>query len=138
VADEHVVPIRSEADIMAARHRGRELAASLGFSQTDLTLVVTAISELARNILQYAGQGEVLLRIAEEDGRRGIAIEARDQGPGIDDVERALQDGYSTSGSLGLGLPGARRLLDEFEVRSEPGKGTVVTGKKWANSGVRR
>jgi serine/threonine-protein kinase RsbT len=123
---------------MAARHRGRELAASLGFSQTDLTLVVTAISELARNILQYAGQGEVLLRIAEEDGRRGIAIEARDQGPGIDDVERALQDGYSTSGSLGLGLPGARRLLDEFEVRSEPGKGTVVTGKKWANSGVRR
>lgn len=122
---------------MAARHRGRELAATLGFSSTDLTLLATAISELARNILQYAGRGEVVLRIADEGGRRGIVIEARDKGPGIPDIERVLQDGYSTSGSLGLGLPGARRLLDEFEIRSVPGKGTVVFGTKWARTHAR-
>ncbi|HXF57419.1 MAG TPA: ATP-binding protein [Actinomycetota bacterium] len=132
MADEHRVPIRSEADVLTARHRGRELGALLGLSSTDLILVATAISELARNILQYAGKGEVTLRVVNRGRHRGLEIVASDDGPGIPDVARALEDGYSSSGGLGLGLPGARRLLDEFEIHSEPGKGTVVRGTKWA------
>lgn len=113
-----------------ARQTGRALAAQLGFSSADQTLIATAISEMARNILVYATSGEILLR-AEQDGRPGIAIIARDEGPGIPDIERALQNGYSTSGSLGVGLPGTKRIMDEFSIISEAGKGTTVTMKKW-------
>lgn len=123
--------IRSDTDIVAARQEGRALASLLGFSSTDATLVATAISELARNIVLYAKRGDVILRLVEDGGRRGLIVEARDEGPGIPDVRRALADGHSTSGGLGLGLPGVRRLMDEFEIVSEVGKGTTVTVKKW-------
>jgi serine/threonine-protein kinase RsbT len=126
------IPIEREADIVTARAEGRRLAATLGFSGTDQTLVATAISELARNIVRYAGSGQVQLSSVEEGGRRGIVVVASDQGPGIPDTELAMRDGYSTGNSLGVGLPGARRLVDEFQLVSTIGVGTTVTLKKWA------
>jgi serine/threonine-protein kinase RsbT len=131
VADEVRVPINSDADIVTARQRGRQLASHSGFSLTDAALVATAISELARNIVRYAGQGEIVLRVVQQSDKRAIEVVATDDGPGILDVGVAMQDGYSTSGGLGLGLPGVRRLMDEFEITSEFGKGTTVTVKKW-------
>jgi serine/threonine-protein kinase RsbT len=131
VIDETRVPIRSDLDILSARQKGRALAAELGFSSSSLTLVATAISELARNIVLYARRGEIVLARIEADGRSGIVVTARDEGPGIPDINLAMQSGYSTSGSLGLGLPGVRRLMDEFEIVSELRKGTTVTAKKW-------
>jgi serine/threonine-protein kinase RsbT len=125
------VPIGRDADIVSARQRGRELAAQCGFSSTDLAVVATAISELARNIVRYAASGDIVLRLVNSSERRGIEVVAADDGPGIRDVTLAMQDGYSTSGSLGLGLPGVRRLMDEFDIASEPGKGTRVTVRKW-------
>ncbi len=103
----------------------------MGFASSDLAMIATAISELARNILRYARCGEIICRVIEKGGRRGLIVEARDSGPGIADVEMALKDGYSTSGGLGLGLPGARRLMDEFEVTSQSGRGTHVLATKW-------
>ena len=125
------MPINSDLDLVRAREKGRVLAGQLGFVQSDLTLVATAISELARNIVRYARRGEIVLRQAEDGGIRGIVIIARDEGPGIPDVNRAMEQGYSTSGGLGLGLPGVRRIMDKFEIVSEVGKGTVVTAVKW-------
>jgi len=126
------VPIRTEADIVSARQTGRRMATDLGFSAGQLTMIATAISELARNVVTYAGSGEVVLEHCANGARRGIVVVARDDGPGIADVEAAMQDGYSTGRSLGLGLPGARRLMDEFHIISEPGIGTTVTATKWA------
>jgi len=131
VAAERRVVIRSDRDIVVARQEGRALAERLGFTGTDLVAIATAISEIARNIIQYAGEGEVVLSEVRKEGRSGILIVARDQGPGIANLELAMQDGYSTSGGLGLGLSGARRLVDEFEIVSELGKGTTVTMRKW-------
>lgn len=125
------VPINSDVDIVKARQSGREAAAQAGFSLTDMSLVATAISELARNILRYAKHGEVVISHDDNSGKRGIVVVARDEGPGIRSIEQALQVGFSTSGGLGLGLPGVRRLTDEFEISSKPGRGTVVTIKKW-------
>ena len=125
------VSIVSDLDIVTARQEGRALALLMGFSSTDATLVAASISELARNIILYAKHGEIALGVIEDGGRRGIGVEARDEGPGIPDVRRALIGGYSTSGGLGLGLPGVRRLMDEFEITSEPGKGTTVRARKW-------
>jgi len=125
------VAIDSDQDIVLARQRGRALAAELGFSPVDATFVATAISELARNILAYARKGQISMRALHASGRNGIRIIASDKGPGIPDVRRAMRDGFSTSGSLGLGLPGVRRLVDEFEIRSQPGRGTIVTVTKW-------
>src|SRR5438552_8718184 len=104
------VPITSDADIVAARQQGRLLAKELGFSTSDQALIATAISEVARNIVQYAKRGEIILSIAREKGKQGIAVVARDDDPAISNIELALQDGYSTTRSLGLGLPGAKRL----------------------------
>ena len=126
------IPIESDADVVTARQRARELAASLALSSTDQTLLATAISEVARNITTYAVRGEVTVGMVEDGGRRGIRVVARDDGPGIEDIERALQDGYTTGGGLGIGLPGARRLVDEFDIDSAPGRGTTVTLVKWA------
>ncbi len=126
------IPIDRETDIVTARQRGREIAASRGFSTTEQTLIALAISEVARNIVTYAQRGEILLSEIEEFGRRGVKIVAQDQGPGIADPELAMRDGYSTSRSLGLGLPGAKRVMDEFELTSAIGKGTTITMKKWA------
>ena len=126
------VPIYGDSDVVVARQRGRALAQGLGFSASELTLIATAISEIARNIVSYARQGEVVLAHVERGSRRGLMVVARDQGPGIPDIARAMEDGYSTSRGLGLGLPGSKRLMDEFEVVSEVGKGTTVTMTKWA------
>ena len=131
MADELRCPIAADTDIVQARQTGRELAAEVGFSPGDQTVIAAAISEIARNILMYAQRGEVRLHTVNDSGRRGLIVVAEDKGPGIRDVTRALQDGYSTSGGLGLGMPGARRLMDEFEVVSEVGQGTRVTMKKW-------
>lgn len=129
------IAIRAEPDIVEARQRGKELAVLAGIHRVDQTLVATAISEITRNILKYAGAGLVELRVIRRDGRSGLEVVARDEGPGIPDVERALQDGFTTGDGLGLGLPGARRLMDEFEIRSEVGGGTTVTMTKWARDG---
>ncbi|MFL5847941.1 MAG: anti-sigma regulatory factor [Solirubrobacteraceae bacterium] len=131
MSDERRITIRSDDDVVAARREARELAASLGFEPTDLTLLATAISEVARNITAYAGEGEIVVSVRNNGGRLGIRVVARDAGPGIDDVELALRDGYSTGEGLGLGLPGARRLVDEFAIDTAPGRGTVVTMVKW-------
>lgn len=130
-AGEIRVPINSDQDIVSARQKGRVMANDLGFSSGDATLIATAISELARNIVSYARQGQITLKMVNGLNRRGIAIIASDDGPGIADIRQALRDGYSTSGSLGLGLPGVRRLMDDFEITSQPGRGTIVTVKKW-------
>jgi serine/threonine-protein kinase RsbT len=131
VADEIRVEIRTDADVVTARQEARTLGAGLGFSSTDLTLLATAISEVARNITTYAGEGELTLRVLDHDGRKGIEVLAVDEGPGIDDLELAMQDGFTTGNGLGLGLPGTRRLVDEFDLRTEPGAGTTVRIVKW-------
>jgi serine/threonine-protein kinase RsbT len=131
VLEEIAVRINGDTDIVAARQKGRVLAATVGFSSSELTLIATAISELARNIVLYAKQGEIVLRLLERGEQRGVMVRANDQGPGIPDIRRALQGGFSTSRSLGLGLPGVRRLMDEFEIESRVGIGTTVTARKW-------
>jgi len=125
------VEIASDDDVVAARQAGRQLAEALGLESTDLTLVATAISEVARNITAYAGSGEIIVRRVDARGRAGIEVVAQDEGPGIVDIDRALQDGYTTGGGLGLGLPGARRLMDDFAISSRVGAGTRVTMTKW-------
>ncbi len=125
------IPIRADADVVTARKQGRELAARAGFSGTELTIIATAISEIARNIVMFAKRGEILVSLVGEDGREGVTVVARDAGPGIPNLEQALQDGYSGYGGMGLGLPGSRRLMDEFEVSSELDSGTTVTMTKW-------
>ena len=124
------LPVASDTDVVLARERGRKIAAEAGFSRADQCLIATAISEVARNIVQYAGRGQIQLSILQ-DKPRGLLVIASDEGPGIADLKLALQDGYSTGGGLGLGLPGAKRLMDEFEIVSEVGKGTTITMKKW-------
>jgi serine/threonine-protein kinase RsbT len=131
VADEVRVAIRTDADVVTARQEARAMGARLGFSSTDLTLLATAISEVARNITTYAGEGEVLLRVLDDDGRQGIEVLATDEGPGIEDVEQAMQDGFTTGSGLGLGLPGSRRLVDDFSLETAPGAGTSVRLVKW-------
>jgi serine/threonine-protein kinase RsbT len=131
VGGEALVSITSDRDIVTARQTGRSLASELGLSSTEATLLATAISEVARNILEYAGEGEVLLANVDLDGRKGISVIARDSGPGIEDLEHVLQSEQSSSKRPGMGLAGARRLMDEFEIVSEAGKGTTVTMMKW-------
>ena len=131
MADEVRVVIDSDADLVTARAEGRALAQRLGFPRPDPTLIATAISEIARNIVVHAGQGEIVLRPLAEANRYGLAVIATDRGAGIRDLEAALRDDYSGRGGLGLGLPGARRLMDEFHVDSDPDHGTTVTMKKW-------
>ena len=123
--------ISSDQDIVLARQKGRAMAAELGFSSGDATLIATAISELARNIVSYARKGEIVLQEIQASSRSGMLVIALDNGPGIPDIRQALRDGFSTSGSLGLGLPGVRRLMDEFEITSQPDRGTTVKVKKW-------
>jgi serine/threonine-protein kinase RsbT len=128
---DRVVPVRAEVDVLLARQEARRLAANLRFSSAELTLIATVISEVARNIVAYAGTGQIVLRIVQQGQRRGLRVVARDRGPGIADIELAMQDGYSTSRSLGLGLPGSKRLMDEFNIESEVGRGTEITMTKW-------
>jgi serine/threonine-protein kinase RsbT len=130
--DELRVPISRDADVVTARLKGREVAARVGFSRTDATLIATVISEVARNIVQFAERGEIVVCPVERGDRTGVLVVARDAGPGIPDVTKALQDGYTTyGGGLGLGLPGSRRLMDEFDLVSETGRGTTITMTRW-------
>jgi anti-sigma regulatory factor (Ser/Thr protein kinase) len=124
------VPVQTDADVVAARQAAREAASRIGFSPTDLTSIATAVSEVTRNIVRFASSGEIVIEILEEP-RKGIRVVARDVGPGIPDIDKALQDGFSTYKGLGLGLPGAQRLMDEFAIASETGRGTTVTMTKW-------
>lgn len=130
---ETLTPINSAVDIVTARQRGRSLALDLGFNGADVTLIAAAISEVARNIVDHAKCGEIAMCSIEvqSGSRRGIQIIARDQGPGIRDVAQAMQYGYSTRKGLGVGLPGAKWLMDEFDIASELGRGTTITMRKW-------
>jgi RNA polymerase sigma factor (sigma-70 family) len=128
------IPVRADSDVVLARQAARDLAERAGFSGTDLTVIATAVSEVTRNIVRFAGSGEVMVEMIEGPPR-GIQVVARDAGPGIADVERAMSDGYSTYKGLGMGLPGARRLMDEFALVSEVGRGTTVTMSKWCREG---
>lgn len=123
--------IASEADIVRARQTGRSLALQLGFGAADAILIATAISELARNIVLYARRGRITFRVLGSNPRCGLEVVADDEGPGIPDLQQAMEVGYSTSSGLGLGLPGVRRLMDEFQIASEVGRGTTVTARKW-------
>ena len=131
MADEIAVDINNSDDIVAARKAGHQLALNLGFSLTDVTMIATAISEIARNITSYARRGTVLVSVAEREGRKALVVRAEDDGPGIADIERAMEDGYSTGRGLGMGLPGARRLMDRLIVESALGHGTVIEMWKW-------
>ncbi len=130
-AGETRIAIERDTDVVIACQKGRALAARLGLSNNDQVTVTIAISEMAHNIFEHAGHGEIVLSSACQNGRGGIVIVARDEGPGIPDIEQALQDGYSTGDGLGLGLPGTRRLMDEFEITSQVGKGTTIMMRKW-------
>ena len=125
------IEIQSDADIILVRQHARVLAKELGFTSSDLTLIATALSELARNIVEYAAKGEIILTQNNQGAHKGLTIIARDNGPGINDIARAMQDGYSTGKGLGLGLPGPKRLMDEFEISSALGQGTTVKATKW-------
>jgi serine/threonine-protein kinase RsbT len=129
--DEVRVAIESDADLVTARAEARAMAERLGFPRPDPTLIATAISEVARNIVVHSGGGEIVLKPFEDANRYGLVVIATDHGPGIRDVEAALRDDYSGRGGLGLGLPGARRLMDDFEVVSDADSGTTVTMTKW-------
>jgi serine/threonine-protein kinase RsbT len=129
-----LVEINNPDDIVTARRAGHELALELGVSLTDVTMIATAISEIARNITSYAGRGAVRITVAEREGRKALVVRAEDDGPGIADIERAMEDGYSTGRGLGMGLPGARRLMDRLVVDSKLGHGTVVEMWKWVPS----
>jgi serine/threonine-protein kinase RsbT len=131
VAGDIVVNIDNPDDIVEARKAGHQLALDLGFTLTDVTMIATAISEIARNITSYAGRGAVRVAVEDREGRKALVIRAEDDGPGIADIERAMEDGYSTGRGLGLGLPGARRLMDRLVVESARGRGTVVEMWKW-------
>ncbi len=130
-AGDEVIEVKSSDDIVAARQAGHQLAKDLGFSLTDVTMIATAISEVARTITSYAGSGAIRVGVSDREGRKALVVRAEDEGPGIVDIERAMEDGYSTGRGLGLGLPGARRLMDRLIVESTPGQGTVVEMWKW-------
>lgn len=125
------VPVSRDADVVLARQKAREVAAEIGFSATDMTLIATAVSEVTRNIVKFAERGEVVFTVVTQERRRGIQVVARDVGPGIEDPDEAMRDGFSTYHGFGLGLPGSKRLMDRFELDSTPGEGTTVTMEKW-------
>lgn len=131
MSNQSSVEILTEWDIVAARQLGRNVAKELGFGTVDQARITTAISELARNIYLYAGQGRIEIRQLSENGIKGILIIAADQGPGIPDIRKVMEDGFSTSGGLGAGLPGVKRLMDEFKIETIPGEGTDIRATKW-------
>ncbi|HSH94074.1 MAG TPA: anti-sigma regulatory factor [Roseimicrobium sp.] len=135
MANELRVPIQSAIDIVTARQQGREMAKKMGFEGGDLTLIAAAISEVARNIVTHAERGEILLSPVHNGTKHGLQVVARDEGPGIADLEQAMQYGFSTRKGLGVGLPGAKWLMDEFDIVSRSGQGTAITMKKWLHRG---
>jgi len=135
---ERWVSIRDESDVAIVRKHVREIGRLGGLAATAVDALATAISEVSRNALVHAEGGEAVIRVGAMNGRRAIVAVVRDQGPGISNVDRAMQDGFSTVGSLGLGLPGARRLADAFEIVSDPGVGTTVMLAMWLPAGEAR
>ncbi len=131
MAVQSCVDVRNEWDIVSARQLGRDLARELGFSSVDQARITTAISELARNIYLYAGNGRICIEPIEEGNRKGLRISANDTGPGIQDIRKVMEDGYTTSGGLGAGLPGVKRLMDEFAIQSTVNVGTEISITKW-------
>lgn len=129
----HSILIRTEHDIVHARHTGRNIAKELGYSNIAQSRITTAISEVARNIFLYAKEGKIVINTIERDGIIGLQVVAEDHGPGIKDVRKAMEDGYSTSGGLGAGLPGVKRLMDEFKIYTGVDMGTKITMVKWRN-----
>ncbi len=129
--DEQMVKVKDDTDIIHTRSIVRQMAVEIGFSELDQTRITTAISELARNIIVHANCGEVIIREVQKGGRKGLEIICKDDGPGIVDIDQAMREGYTTSGGLGIGMTGARRLMDEFHVESAVGVGTTVVVKKW-------
>lgn len=129
--DGRVFPIESEEDLVNIREFGRRLAEEIGFDGNNRTLIATALSEVCRNVLEYAGSGEVSIDSVNNDSHTGIIVVVSDSGPGIQDVDKAMQEGYSTGKGMGIGLPGARRIMDEFDLESDIGGGTTVTMRKW-------
>ena len=125
------VQLVAESDIVVSRQKIRSWATDAGFRLVDQTKIVTAASELARNTVQYGGGGELVIELVDDTDRRGLRLTFRDEGPGIPDVDRAMQDGYTTGKGLGLGLSGSRRLMNEFEIRSELGRGTTIVTTRW-------
>jgi serine/threonine-protein kinase RsbT len=125
------LPVRTQEDVVVVRQRVRAFAAEEGFRLVDQTKIVTAASELARNTFIYGGGGIARVELVENNGRRGVRVSFEDHGPGIADLDLAMKDGYTTGGGLGLGLSGAKRLSNDFEIRSSPGEGTVVTITRW-------
>ena len=134
ILKDETASITSSSDIVKVRQRVRELAISLGFSLVEQTKMVTAASELARNALQHGGGGNVRMQVLNNEMRRGLKLTFSDQGPGIADLEQALKDGFSTGSGMGLGLSGAKRLANEFEIESAPGQGTKVMITRWRNT----
>ncbi len=131
MAAPHLISVRSDSDIIAARMAARDMARSMGFSAIDQARIATATSELTRNILIYAGEGTVTLSQVQRDGRAGIEMVFADQGPGIADVEHLLQNGSTVGSVPGMGLAGTRRLMDDMDIESTIGEGTRVTCRKW-------
>jgi serine/threonine-protein kinase RsbT len=131
------VLVRDDTDVVVVRRMTRELALQEGFSETSIEALATATTEIARNIVCHAMTGEVLLGVTTQSGKRGVVVIARDDGPGISDLDRAMEDGYSSGDGLGLGLPSARRLVDEFELVSQQGNGTTITMRKWTSVEIR-
>jgi serine/threonine-protein kinase RsbT len=131
VTDDVRILITSDEDMLPARSHARALALELGFSRTYATLIATAISEVARNIVVHVGKGEITMKPVQENDRNGLVVVAEDAGPGIADLTAALEQGFASRGGLGLGLPGARRLMDEFEIQSDRGRGTTIRMTKW-------
>ena len=125
------IPVRGETGTAWPVMEARKAAALIGFDEVFCQMIATAVSELANNIVKYTGGGEILIDRIEAGRRTGIEVAARDRGPGIEDIQQAMADHYSTGDTLGLGLPGVKRMMDEFELISEPGKGTTVTIRKW-------
>ena len=131
--ERYSVPIKSAADIVVARQKGRALAVQLGFNGSGPTMIAAAISEVARNIVNHAKQGEIVLSGILDGGRLGIQVIARDEGPGIANIEQAMQYGFSSNKGMGVGLPGAKWLMDEFDIQSQVGQGTRVSMRKWVS-----
>ncbi|MDD5093388.1 MAG: anti-sigma regulatory factor [Dehalococcoidia bacterium] len=128
---EKSVLIKDEYDIVTARSTAKQMAAEIGLGIVDQSRIATAVSELARNIVVYAGKGVVNFQWLSENDRNGLEIVAVDSGPGIADIDWAMTDGYTSGGGLGIGLPGTKRLMDEFEIESKVGRGTTITIRKW-------
>ena len=132
MSDSGQLPVRTEQDVVLARQAARQAAVACGLRLVDQTKLVTAVSELARNTVVYGGGGDMDWQVIDEGGRRGVRLTFRDEGPGIPDIGQALTDGWTSGSGLGLGLSGARRLVDDFELDSQVGVGTRVTITRWA------